>query len=156
MDHHRQENDPVEALLGELQDAAHAGVFRSTSVDPGELLTDRRLATPEWMTWLRKPRVAWSLAASLALAATVWTWMFRSELRSIRNQRDAIALMDRDHGIEPAREPRRPSQANRFSADCMTGPAEEADDPCNDSDLVTDRHVDLRDFGLHQRSLARR
>ncbi len=146
--------DPVESLLREFDDAARAGVFRDSRVDPDAILRPAVLPMPIWVSWIRKPRVAWSLAAMLALAATVWTWMIRTELRSIGYRRDELALITRER--ERLSESVARSDGRRFSADCMTGPANEADDPCNDSDLVADRHIDLRDFGLLQRTLERR
>lgn len=154
MSQKRNDLQPIESLLSDLEDAARAGVFHSTPVNMEAILGPARTPAPEWVSWILRPRVAWSLAAVVALTATVWTWMFRTELRAIGHRRDQLAFVKRERE-RLAEHPTAPD-GRRFSADCMTGPASEADDPCNDSDLVADRHIDLRDFGLLQRSLERR
>ena len=91
MDQDRSSAKPIEHALLELHEAENAGVFERTAVDakpllnPGEFSSRARFA--QWSI------VGLPVAACLALAIGVGSWMFQAEFARIRAIRDGRATV---------------------------------------------------------------
>jgi len=135
-----RELDSVESLLSELKLAERAGVFGQTRLNAAEAL--RHPLTPSHAP-LRFPRnrAVLAVAAVVALAFTVWTWMFVAQINDVRARRGVGAGLGQELVGQPS---------GRFSVDCITGPRDDVDDPCLENDLDTDGRVTLADFQQFQ------
>ncbi len=130
-------NDPtIEELLGELDGAARAGVFRRTYLNGGEVAPAGR-SRPRPL--VLRFQVWAPLSAAALLAIVVWSWMFSAKLSDVRARREArVPVLDRSTSV-----------AEVFPS-CMTGPGSDVSADCQPFDLDGDRDVDLVDFSLRQ------
>lgn len=134
---HRQ-LDAIESALLELESGESADLFRATRVRPGRLLL---VPVKSGGGSVRRfvPRAA-SVAAVIAVAIGVWSWMFSAELARIQDRADVpIGVVASSAGLSTA----------AFLA-CFEGPTEVLASNCRDQDYNTDGHVDLADYGAFQ------
>jgi len=138
-DHH---HEAIESALAELAAAERGGVFRNTPVDAAGLLKQsQRRPTGGRLSW---PRWA-AIAAVVALAVGVWSFMFSSQLRQLRNARNPAAVAQPGHRLAEAA-----SISDAAFVSCFTGPGERVATSCVPCDYDADADVDLADFGRHQ------
>ncbi len=140
-------NDPtqleaIEGALIELDAAEKAGVFGRTRVSAKALLLGRASTSPRYPRWLAS-RTVLPVAAAVAMAIGVSSWMFTSQLNVPGNggAGDHIVVVD----------------AGRCSGDffgCLTGPGSLGSSGCQTYDYDSDGDVDLADYGSHQRACA--
>jgi hypothetical protein len=123
--------DVIEAALLELKAAEAAGVFARTGVDGRRILAvDPEPADDTQSTRWSAPRTVgrWlPIAAAVALAIGVWSWMFSAEVGTV-------------HG--------------RNFQKCFGGPTASALAECNQHDYDADGDVDLVDFRAFQLAFA--
>lgn len=130
--------DPIEACLRRLAEAEQAGVFRRTRVDAKSLLRALPIGT-------RAPRsfrvLRWaSIAAALAMAATVCGWVFSARSGGIRPHPLPAVTM-----TASAAE----GCAGTFFR-CLTGPSGTVVSGCGIHDYNSDGHVDMVDARTYQ------
>ena len=130
--------DPIEATLAELGEAEMAGLFRRTHVDARALLRSASAVTPA-----RSTRLTWrrlSIAAVLAMAATISGWLFSSRSADVGR-----------HSL--------PSGTLTASATvgcdgtfyrCLSGPNGALSDGCLAYDYDHDGDIDLVDASTYQ------
>jgi hypothetical protein len=126
--------DPIEASLAELDAAEQAGLFRRTRVDARALLHSAPAVTRTrsgFATWRRL-----SIAAVLAMAATISGWLFSSRSGDVgRHSLPSVSATDGCDG--------------RFYR-CLSGPGGMAAGGCAAYDYNADGHVDLVDARTYQ------
>jgi hypothetical protein len=130
--------DSIEASLAEFDAAEKAGLFRRTRVDARTLLRPTSAVTrarSRFATWRRL-----SIAAVMAMAATICGWMFSSRSGDVgRHSLPSVAAtasaMDGCDG--------------RFYR-CLSGPSGMAAGGCAAYDYNADGHVDLVDARTYQ------
>jgi hypothetical protein len=130
--------DPIEASLAELDAAEQAGLFRRTRVDARALLRSAPAATRArsgLATWRRL-----SIAAVLAMAATISGWLFSSRSADIgRHSLPSVsATASATDGCD-----------GTFYR-CLSGPGGTAPGGCAAYDYNADGHVDLVDASTYQ------
>lgn len=126
----------LDLLLSDLEAAHRAGVFSRTPqavIQP--LVTD---SAPSRF-FVLSPR--WAIAATLLIAAGVWTMMFRTTLSRVQ-ERSRSAQLASAVDLQSA------------LASCVGGPKGDLNDYCGRVDFDRDGDVDLSDFGTYQRDLA--
>ena len=130
--------DPIEASLAELDAAEQAGLFRRTRVDARALLrsapavTRTRSGFATWR-WL-------SIAAVLAIAATISGWLFSSRSGDVvRHSLPSVTVTaSATDGCD-----------GTFYR-CLSGPGDLAGGGCAAYDYNSDGHVDLVDARTYQ------
>ena len=135
----QEQLDPIEEALLELKAANQAELFGRTQID------GRLLAGPCVSRGSR--RFAFRLlpvAAAVALAIGVWTWMFSSELTALRKKSGVSRAVVSDSPVA--------DQGNFY--ECFSGPTEGRSPMCREHDYDTDGDVDLADFGAYQLAFA--
>ena len=139
MDQDRSPARPIEHALLELHEAEAAGVFERTAVDAKPLLNTGEFSS-------RARFAQWSIvglpvAACLALAIGVGSWMFQGEFARIRAIRDGratvVAMAD---GVD--------------FTNCLAGPGVDVVNGCATLDYDLDGDVDLVDFRSYQLAFA--
>ena len=141
MTNSRNELENLEKALLELDAAEKAGLFQSTSLDPQRLLA-HSLPPQRAAAW----RLAWRLlpvAALVALAIGLWSWMF-TQGPGARRTPNAVAT-----GLAGAY-----GGGDGSFYQCFGGPNEAAARGCREHDYDADGDVDLADFGTFQLALA--
>ena len=134
--------DPMELSLQELESARQAGLFDQTRIDTRDVLQTAGHAAP---LWRRLPvGLLISAAASLILAVGIGSYLFYSEIESIRYQRTTAgpALSVDSSPID--------CDGDFFS--CVTGPSQIVMGGCHRFDYDLDGDVDLTDFRSYQLS----
>ncbi len=125
--------DPIEASLGKLSEAEKAGVFRRTRIDARSLLHSRQGDT---VARRRLLAVRWvSIAAVLAIAATICGWIFSTPGRPSRNLTTLAS-----NGCD-----------GTFFG-CLTGPTGSLSSACRNHDYDADGDVDMVDARTYQAS----
>ena len=134
--------DGVEEALLELDAAEKAGLFRRTHIDTSELT-----ASPVPVDRPGLSRLALRLlpvAAALAMAVGVWTWMSRVETNSTNHPPTAITSLA-SAGFH--------SCYGSFHG-CLAGPKDGVPPECLAHDYDSDGDVDLADFRAYQVTCA--
>ena len=132
--------NPTEKLLRELADAERVRLFDRTTVDVQGVLRDAPVHPP--LPAIFRFRVVAPLAAACIVAMFVWGAMFRAELNSLQNGKNANALIANAG-----------QQVHQLSA-CLSGPGSSVDGACRKSDLDSDGMVSLRDVQTLQLAYA--
>lgn len=125
-----------DSLLSDFEAANRAGVFAQT---PQPILKPSVTDSSASRIFLLSPR--WTIAATILLAAGVWTMMFRTNLSDLqsRSRMDQMAAaIDLQSAL----------------ASCFGGPSGALSELCRHVDFDGDGDVDLGDFGTYQRDLA--
>jgi len=130
--------DPIEASLAELDAAEQAGLFRRTRVDARALLRSAPAVTRTrsgFATWRRL-----SIAAALAMAATISGWLFSSRSGDVvRHSLPSVTVTaSATDGCD-----------GTFYR-CLSGPGDLAGGGCAAYDYNSDGHVDLVDARTYQ------
>ena len=142
MTHDRNQLDPVETALLELQDADRARLFRRTRVDEARLVAGR---VPAQSSGSRRVAMRFlPVAAALAMAIGVWSWMFSTELAETRRAQDASPTLLADASTPD------PGSFHK----CFAGPTAGTSSSCQELDYDSDGDVDLADFGAYQLAYA--
>jgi len=129
--------DPIEIALRELADAEQADLFRRTRIDARSLL--RTTSVPK-RTILTIRTLRWgSIAAVLALAATIGGWAFIARTGSTRTTSVPIGT------IASAT-----SGCDGTFSDCLTGPNGTPPSTCRGYDYDADGDIDLLDARTYQ------
>jgi hypothetical protein len=142
MDTEPRKLDPVEMALLELDGAERARMFERTRVDVDGLLAERMPVSS-----LKLSRTALRLlpvAAAVALAVGVGSWMFSVKLAELREGRVVLSGFVADAAA--------PS-LGRFH-ECFKGPTDVLPAACREQDFDADGDVDLADFGAFQLAYA--
>ncbi len=134
--------DAIEGALVELAAAEKAGVFGRTRVDAAALLSGEASTSPRYPRW-RSSRIMLPVAAAVAMAIGVSSWMFTSQLNAPGNGGFGDHVVVADAG----------RCAGGFFG-CLTGPGSSGSSGCQAYDYDSDGDVDLADYGAHQRSCA--
>jgi hypothetical protein len=130
--------DPIEASLAELDAAEQAGLFRRTRVDARALLRSAPAVTRA-----RSGFAAWrrlSIAAVLAIAATISGWLFSS--RSVDVGRHSLPSVSATASATDG--------CDGTFYRCLSGPSGMAAGGCAAYDYNADGHVDLVDASTYQ------
>lgn len=128
----RDELNPIERALFELDEAERAGVFEPTPLRGGQ--HGLRPLFRSYRFWV-------PFAAAAMLAISVWTTMFVVEINSIRAKRTDLLTSGKVN----------PGESVAF-ADCLSGPGRDLTSRCMVFDLDADGDVDLADFGRSQQA----
>jgi hypothetical protein len=142
MTHDRNQLDPVEEALLELQDMDRARLFRRTQVDEARLVAGRVTAQSSGSRRVTMRLVP--VAAALVMAIGVWSWMFSAELAETRRAQDASPVLVADATAPD------PGSFHR----CFAGPTAGTSSSCQELDYDSDGDVDLADFGAYQLAYA--
>lgn len=139
MDQDRSPTNPIERALLELHEAEAAGVFGRTAVNAKPLLSSAAFSSRVRLA--RWSIVGLPVAACLALAIGVGSWMFHAEFARIRAIRDGqgtvVAMAD---GVD--------------FTNCLAGPGVDVVNGCATLDYDLDGDVDLVDFRTYQLAFA--
>ena len=130
--------DPIEASLAELDAAEQAGLFRRTHVDVRSLLHSAPAVTQTrsgFATWRRL-----SIAAVVAIAATICGWMFSSRSGDV-GQRSFPSVTITASA---------PDRCDGTFFGCLSGPNGTVASGCAAYDYNTDGHVDMVDARTYQ------
>ncbi len=142
MTHDRNQLDPVEEALLELQDADRARLFRRTRVDEARLVADPVTARSSGSR--RGAIRLLPVAAALVMAIGVWSWMFSAEFAETRRAQDASPTLLADASTPD------PGSFHK----CFAGPTAGTSSSCQELDYDSDGDVDLADFGAYQLAYA--
>ena len=137
----REQLDPIEEALLELKAADQAELFGRTQIDSRLPAAQRASCGSRRPVFRLLP-----VAAAVAMAIGVWTWMFSTELTALRKKSGASRAVVSDSPVE--------DQGSFF--ECFSGPTGGLSPICREQDYDTDRDgdVDLTDFGAYQLAYA--
>ena len=134
--------DGVEEALLNLDAAEKAGLFRRTHIDTSELVAGPPPVNRPWLSRLA-PRLL-PVAAVLAMAVGVWTWMSGIEPNSTTHPQTTITSLALA-GFH--------SCYGSFHG-CLSGPKDGVPAECLAHDYDSDGDVDLADFRAYQVTCA--
>lgn len=138
-DHH-EPLDSIESSLAELDDAERAGLFGRTPLPRRAAWTAEPATTPFPFRTMRRL----AIAAVIALAVGMWSFMFQKNLSSLREHSHmATTVRVADPGTIQA-----------SIAQCLGGPGGSVDPACGGVDFDGDGDVDLSDISAFQRSVT--
>lgn len=142
MNDHQNPLDPIELALQNLKSAEQAHLFDRTKINARDMLQSGNDLSPT-MRRIRMGMIT-SAAAAVILAIGVGSYLFSTEIDSLRDQR-RIAT--------------RTVSTNAHSSDCdgdffecVTGPSQFVMVECNRFDYDLDGDVDMSDFSTYQLS----
>ena len=141
MNTNRNDLEALEKALLELDAAERAGLFQRTSLDTQRLLA-RSLQPERAAAWRLALRLL-PVAAAVAMAIGVWSWMFTHEPSAPRGP-DTVATAPADAF----------GGSDGSFYECFGGPSEAPATGCREFDYDADGDVDLADFGTFQLAFA--
>jgi len=133
MDQEFAQFDALESAIREAGEADRAGVFAQTHLDARALLKQPVPGIVIRPVWVRR---LGAIAAVLAVAVGVWTWMFVDQIGKLRTRANPWIEVVNGNAAEPATLAR------------LTGPAVASSESSNDFDA--DGDLDLADYRTFQ------
>ena len=142
MNDHQNPLDPIELALQDLKSARQAHLFDRTKINARDILQSGNDLSPA----IRRIPMGMitSAAAAVILAVGVGSYLFSTEIDSLRNQRSTAAQTVSTNAHS--------SDCDGDFFECVTGPSQLVMVECNRFDYDLDGDVDLTDFSTYQLS----